>query len=394
MFDSVSIQTDIAWPVTLLLAWLTAELGYLKFKLPRISTYAVVGFVCGHAQLGLLDDSASEMPLLLANIAFGLLLFECGYRIHLRWLTTNPWVSAAILTEALLTFTAVYLTASWMNQHATTSLLLATLSIATSPATMVRVVAELRSSGQVTERALHHAVFNSGLAVLAFKIVLGLLVFKSSGNLLEATYSSIFVMVASVGLATLLGWLLPTFLRLTHRVHRDSTLAFTISILFLVALTHALKLSPVLAALTFGVAARHRRIILNPSQQGFGALGDFLSVFLFVFIASKLDGAHVMSGIGLGLLIIAVRLLAKVIGNVALAHFSGISLKKGALIGMACSPFSAFVILVLEQTRYLGLSLIDQLAPLALAALVLEILGPLFVQRALMWAHETPETRE
>jgi Kef-type K+ transport system membrane component KefB len=394
MLEFISLQTEIAWAAALLLAWLTAEYGYLKFKLPRISTYAVVGFVCGPAQLGLLADATSETPLLLANIAFGLLLFECGYRIHLRWLITNPWVGAAIVTEALLTFIAVYGAASWMNQSTTTSLLLATLSMATSPATVVRVIAELRSSGQVTERVLHHAVFNSGLAVLAFKFLLGLLVFNTSGSLLEATYSSLFVLAASVSLGALLGWVVPAFLRLTHRVHRDSTLAFTIAILFLVALAHALKLSPVLAALTFGVAARHRRIIMSPSQQGFGALGDCLSVFLFVFIASKLDASHVMSGIGLGLLIISVRLLAKVMGSVALAHISGISLKKGALIGMACAPFSAFVSLVLEQTRHLGLSLVDQLAPLAMAALVLEILGPLFVQRALMWAHEIPDTKE
>ena len=85
MLEFISLQTEIAWAAALLLAWLTAEYGYLKFKLPRISTYAVVGFVCGPAQLGLLADATSETPLLLANIAFGLLLFECGYRIHLRW---------------------------------------------------------------------------------------------------------------------------------------------------------------------------------------------------------------------------------------------------------------------------------------------------------------------
>jgi hypothetical protein len=48
----------------------------------------------------------------------------------------------------------------------------------------------------------------------------------------------------------------------------------------------------------------------------------------------------------------------------------------------------------LEQTRYLGINFVDQLAPLAAVALMMEIFGPIFVQRALIWAHEVPENKE
>ncbi len=61
---------------------------------------------------------------------------------------------------------------------------------------------------------------------------------------------------------------------------------------------------------------------------------------------------------------------------------------------MASLPISTFVILVLEQTRYVGIDLVDQLAPLAAAAFTLEIIGPLFIQRALIWAQEVPENKE
>jgi hypothetical protein len=39
-------------------------------------------------------------PLLLADLAFGLILFELGYRINLRWLRTNPWIGVSSLAEA------------------------------------------------------------------------------------------------------------------------------------------------------------------------------------------------------------------------------------------------------------------------------------------------------
>ncbi len=394
MIDLTTLLSDMAWPVTILIAWLVGEYVYQRAKLPRISVYAFVGFLLAPSQTGFLPHTQSATMLLLANIAFGLILFECGYRINLRWLRTNPWVAVTSLTEAALTFITVYLLLTWFNQPSSSALLLAALSMATSPATIIRVVNEQRSSGQVTERVLYLSALNCVLAVFVFKIIVGLAVFRTSGNILEATYSSLVVLFASIILGAIFGTFTSGLLRFTKRTSHDSTLAFTIAIICLVSLAHSLKLSPVLAALTFGLSARHRRIVLNSSQRGFGALGDLLSILLFVFIAATLEWSQVIAGIGLGLAIIAVRLVTKIIGISLFAHISGTSWRKGLLIGMAMTPISAFVILVLEQTRYLGINLVDQLAPLAAAALIVEILGPILVQRVLIWAHEVPEIKE
>lgn len=390
----MTLLTDMAWPITILLAWFAGEFMNYKIRLPRISTYAFVGFILAPSQLGLLPQIHSATMLLLANIAFGLILFECGYRINLHWLRTNPWITATSLTEAAFTFGAIYFLVKWFGQPPSTALLLAALSMATSPATIIRVINEQRSAGQVTERVLHFSAFNCILAVFVFKIIVGLLVFRTSGNIWNATYNSLIILSASAILGAVAGVVVPALLRLTKRTSYDSTLAFTIAVIGLVMLTHSLKLSPVLAALTFGMSARHRRIVLNSSQRGFGALGDLLSILLFVFIASTLEWKHVITGIGMGLAIIAVRQIAKLAGITIFAHISGISWRKGMLIAMAMTPISAFVILLLEQTRYIGIELVDQLAPLAAAALTLEVFGPIFTQRALIWAHEVPETKE
>lgn len=394
MIDLTTLLSDIAWPITILIAWLAGEFGHQHAKFPRISVYAFVGFVLAPSQTGFLPNTQSATMLLLANIAFGLILFECGYRINLRWLRVNPWIAVTGFTEAAFTFAAVYLLLMWFDQPSSTALLLAALSMATSPATIIRVVNEQRSSGQVTERVLHLSALNCVLAVFVFKIIVGLVVFRTSGNLWEASYSSLVILLVSVMLGVMSGVLIAALLRFTKRTNDDSTLAFTIAVICLVALAHSLKLSPVLAALTFGLSARHRRIVLSSSQRGFGALGDLLSILLFVFIAATLEWPQVMAGIGLGLAIIAVRLITKIFGIGFFAHSSGISWRKGLLIGMATTPISAFVILVLEQTRYLGINLADQIAPLAAAALTLEVFGPIFVQRALIWAREVPEAKE
>jgi len=394
MIDLTSIATDLAWPMTLLIAWLAGELGHLWAGLPRISVYAIVGFALASTQAGLLPESPAVGTLLLANIAFGLILFEAGHRINLRWLWFNPWVGLTSLAEAILTFGAVYAVARGFEMSTSNALLLAALAMATSPATVIRVVNEQRSSGQVTERVLHLSALNCVMAVFAFKLVIGLEVFRTSGSIREAAYASLIVLSTSAVLGALFGLVMPTLLRAVKRTPNDSTFAFAIAVIFLVALTHSLKQSPVLATLTFGLVARHCRIALGQSQRGFGALGDLMSLLLFVFVAATLEWQKVTAGIGLGVAIIAARFAAKMIGVGIFAHISGISWRKGLLTGMAMTPISAFVILVLEQTRYLGIDLVDQLSPLAAATLTLEIIGPIVTQRALMRAREVQDTEE
>jgi carboxylate-amine ligase len=53
--------------------------GLLALGLPRICAYALTGFVLAPAQLGLLPQTQSVTVVLLANMAFSLILFECGY---------------------------------------------------------------------------------------------------------------------------------------------------------------------------------------------------------------------------------------------------------------------------------------------------------------------------
>lgn len=394
MMDIAPGLTETAWPVTVLLAWLAGEFGYQQLRLPRISAYALVGFVLAPAQLGFLPQPQSATMMLLANMAFCLILFECGYRIDLRWLRSNPWIAASSVLESVLSFAAVYSLLLWFGEPMATALLLAALGMATSPASIVRVVTESRCSGQATQRLLYTATLNTVLAVFAFKMILGWAVLRTSGNLWAAAYSSLVVLTVSVVLGIFAAILTPVLLRLLRRGGQDSTLAFALAVISLVALTFGLKLSPVVATLAFGLWARHSRMVLNASQRGFGTLGDLFSVLLFVFIASRLEWRHVLSGLEIGLAFVAVRLVAKMLGIGLLAHASGIAWRKGVFIGLGTVPTPALVILVLEQTRLLGNMLVDQLLPLAAATLVLEIFGPLLVQRALVLAHEVPEFRK
>ena len=394
MPDFLQISSDLVWPFALAFAWIAGEFSHRFTRMPRISSYGIVGFLLGYRQTGFLPYSDGGTITVLANIAFGLILFELGYRINLRWLRSNPWLGVTSLVESGLTFAAVYIVAQWFGMPFIPSLLLSSLAMATSPAAVLRVVNEQRSSGQVTERILHLSAFNCVLAVFTFKVIVGLWVFQSTGDIFHSLWNSLIVLLVSASMGGIFGAAVPGLLRTIGNTGRDATVAFAIAVIILVALTHTLKFSPVPAALAFGLMARHRRIAFGQAQQNFGVLGNLLTVLLFVFMAATLEWPMVWAGFGLALALMAARFTAKTLGVVVFARVSGITWRKGLLTGMALTPLSAFVILLLEQTRHLGIGLMDELAALAAVTLLLEVLGPIITQWALALAHEVPDTKE
>lgn len=389
MTDLLVISDELAWPCAMLLAWLAGEFVHRWTKLPRISVYGLVGFLLAQAMPDLLVPDGSSQVTLLANIAFGLILFEFGYRINLRWLRVNPWIAVSGLAESALTFGAVFAIAYWQGMPPLTALLLASLAMSTSPAGVLRVINEERSSGQVTERLLHLVAMNCVLALFVFKVVVGFWVFQTSGSLTQAVSRSVIELLASAVLGAVAGMLVPALLRNLGTLARDGTVAFAMVVVLLVSITQAADLSPVLATLTFGLTARHRRVTFTRTQRNFGAIGELLTVLLFVFAVSTLDWQRVVFGASLGFLLLMVRFATKTIAVALLSHVAGISWRKGALIGVALSPMSVFAILLLEQTRYMGIVLVDELAALAAMTLFMEVLGPIITQRALIRARET-----
>jgi Kef-type K+ transport system membrane component KefB len=393
MPELLAILTKLAWPFAITVAWLVGEFGQRWTGLPRISFYGLVGFLLAAPQLGVLPPPRAGTVLLLADIAFGLILFELGYRINLRWLRTNPWIGVAGLAESLLTFVAVYGIATAFGAAGINALMLASLSMATSPATVVRVINEQRSSGQVTERALHLCALNCVLAVFAFNATVGLWIFRTSDDVGDALWNSLVVLGVSAFTGAVFGIVVPALLRLLGKPAQDATVAFALAVILAVAITYTLGLSPVVATLAFGLMARHRRVAFSQAQRNFGALGELLTVVLFVFAASTLDWQKVVAGGAMAVALVLARLLAKIFGVTAFAHLSGISWRKGALTGVALAPLSVFVILLIEHARHGGVQVVEELRAMAAVTMLLEVFGPIILQRALVWAHEAPEVR-
>lgn len=393
MPDLLPFMASLAWPSALALAWLAGEFGQRWTGLPRISFYGLVGFAFADAQAGLLPAPGTGPVGLLADIAFGLILFELGYRINLRWLRNNPWIVAAGLAGALLAFAAVYLVAIAFGASQLVALMMAALAMGTSPATVVRIINEQRSSGQVTERVLHLTALNCVLAIFAFNAIIGFWIFHTYDALGDALWQSLAMLAGSALAGAVFGLAVPALLRAIGNPGQDATVGFALAVLLLVSLCDAGALSPYVAALAFGLTARHRRIAFSHAQRNFGPLGELLTVLLFVFAASTLGWQQIATGVApaFALIVVLAATGAKILGVTAFAQRSGVSWRKGALTGLGLAPLSVFVILLIEHARQSGVHVVEELRALAAVTMLLEVFGPIIIQRALIWAREAPE---
>jgi NhaP-type Na+/H+ or K+/H+ antiporter len=104
------------------------------------------------------------------------------------------------------------------------------------------------------------------------------------------------VLAVSAFSGAVFGLAVPALLRMLGKMAQDATVAFALAVILLVSITLRGRLSPVVATLAFGLTARHRRVAFSQAQRNFGALGELLTVVLFVFAASTLDWQKVWAG--------------------------------------------------------------------------------------------------
>ncbi|MEY2682879.1 MAG: hypothetical protein RJA09_23, partial [Pseudomonadota bacterium] len=201
---------------------------------------------------------------------------------------------------------------------------------------------------------------------------------------------SVHHLVGGLVLGGALGALMPHLLGRQPRDRQAATVVLVLVVLLMTAVAQGLKLSPLLAALAFGVVARERRVHLVSAERGFGPVGDLTSVFLFAYVGTLVPWAGVWPSAGLAVALLVVRVGATVGVNTLLARASGVPWRKGAWTGLALAPMSAYAILLLEQTRQQGvLPAGEALVAMAGFVLVLELLGPVWTQHALVAAKET-----
>ena len=122
----------------------------------------------------------------------------------------------------------------------------------------------------------------------------------------------------------------------------------------------------------------------------FGTAGGVLVLMLFVHRRQRLVGPKASSpAVLLAGALLAARALAKTIAIVGLARWSGIEVRQGLALSLTMMPISGTTLALFADLHRTHPEFAARLAPIVLTAIALmELVGPIIVQRALRIAGE------
>ncbi|MEX3548342.1 MAG: cation:proton antiporter [Burkholderia sp.] len=391
------VSDAVFWAgIALFAAGLCGEICYRAWCLPRVTGYAVIGLIAGSAGFGAIDASSNDTARLLINVALGLLLFELGSRLDLRWIRRNPWLITTSVAEATLTFALVLTVLLVLGVPAMVSIVLAAIAVATSPAMAIQLKTELRAEGQVSQRLLTLTALNSVYSVVLTKLLTSWLHQEEYGNVFATILQPIYLIAGSLILAYLLARACRYLFRHIAPAMRDehSFVALFGLVVLAIAIAQTLKLSTVLTLLLAGIIVKNLEVRPQLWPEHFGTAGWLLTVILFVLTLTSFTWHDFATGGLVAVVLILTRVVAKLVGVVAFAKKSGINVKQGVALGLSLVPMSALAYLLVDDTDQAYPNFDPHLRAVVMCSIVLlQLVGPLFVYRSLSAVGERRDER-
>ena len=368
-------------------ALLLAEAAVRVLRVPRITALVVAGVLIGALRRS--SEVAALMPLprvLLEALAM-VLLFEVGQRVPLGWLRRNPWLIAASFGESAVTFIAICaVLALGFAIPLFDSAFVAVICMTASPIVVMTVSKDLGARGQVSERSLLYCTLSSVYAVLLVQFFLA--GYRAAAHVdITSVVQPVYLLAGSF----LLGALAAAALRLYAMITRARGPLLTIGIICCCVLLYAyappLALSPILSALFFGLIVRGTDRTHSVLSHQTSEIGAVLTFAYFILVGASLTWLDSWTLAGVAVAVAAVRLLAKVGANAALASPSALSAAKGALVGIAGAPLSSLALtLTASVAQQPELKHAAEIS--GAVVLLMAILGPAFTELALRRAGE------
>ena len=388
-----SLPLELSYPLLFGVLLVAGMMGgeLVRFmKLPRIIGYVLVGFVIGPLAevmgLELLIDEAR----IFVDLALGLVLFELGRRMDLKWMKRDWTLAATGAAESALTFAAVFATLVALDFQPIKAGIAAAIAMTTSPAVLLFMAHETRAEGQVTERAINLVALNGLMASIIVTIMLGSAHFETSLDIDRAILLPLYIVMGSL----LLGGAMAGFARIIARsIERSPDLHFTLIaglVVAAVGLASLLKLPVILALLSFGMFARNTERGHDLLNVSLAPVGRLLYIVLFVITGASMPFSAFSEMGWAAIAFVLARAAGKFVGVMAVAPLGGLSLRQATGLGLALMPMSTLALLMHHDISKLfpeyGTELAGVFIPMVV---IMEIVGPLAVQFGLRRAGES-----
>jgi len=376
---------------TLLLAGqLSGHFVSKTLRMPRIVGYVAIGMLLGPSGLNWLSESMLGDAKVFVDIGLGLVLYELGNRLDLKWLTRDRWLLATGVAESALAFCCVFFALYALGVPHLIAALLAAMAISTSPAVVTQLTKEFGAEGQVTERALSLTALNNVIAFFVITMVLPAVHLQHSASTMVVVLHPLYLLVGSalLGLAlSLIGIRLAALLGKREGHHFILVVSLVI---IAVGSADALDLSVLLTLLTFGILTRNldKERALMPVEFGRG--GELFIIVLFVVSGARLRFDTSLGVAWMGVVLLVARFAGKLIGISLFARTGTLGFTGSWNLNLVMQPLSGMgLISILGMTQNYPEVGATLASALMLALTVLELMGPIAAKWGLKRAGET-----
>ena len=347
------MEITLLLAVILLVGFVAAKAGQ-TIRLPSVTGFIAAGVFLGPSGLNVITAEATGNQLAhFTQIALMLIAFGIGEHLELKRLQiTAKTVLSICLADTVVAlllvgggiFSITWLTspggAGWhVKDYLVLATILATVSIATAPGTILFITRECRAVGPMTTTLLQVVAVNNGLAIVLFGVALVLA--RQVVGADQTILGTILVIVAKISFSLLLG--IATGLVIDFVIHRledrGEMLTAGLALLLLSGETaRFLKLSPLLVGIAIGftIVNRDRRDV-----RLFRTLNAFeppIYVLFFTLAGAHLDFSALTVAGWLGFVYFLLRVTTKAAGAYLGGSLAGAPLMVRQYLGLALVP--------------------------------------------------------
>ena len=160
---------------------------FLKFKLPLITGFLIIGIVSGPYVTGLINKETVIRLDFINDISLAFIAFAAGAELYLKelhgrfktitWMTFGQLVVTFVLSSVIIYYIAGYIpfmVEMSSGSKIALSMLIATIFVARSPASAIAIINELRAKGKFTQTAIGVTVIKDVLVIILFTVCFAL----------------------------------------------------------------------------------------------------------------------------------------------------------------------------------------------------------------------------
>jgi PTS system fructose-specific IIC component len=374
-----------------------------RFGLPGITGQILAGILMGRAGLDLFDEGGLHSLEPITHVALGLIAVTVGAHLNIQRLrNAGRRLVFMLLTESLIT-PAVVLLALWglLGQSFEMAILLAAVSIATAPATIVAVVKENRAKGVFVKTLIATVALNNMACIVAFEVARVAARYWHGHELGSGFDTDLLTgpaaeVIAAVGIGALVALAMNQFARVAVRSDRVATGA-VVALMLTTGLATSLGVSPMLACVVLGLVQTN--ITKTRSHLVDSVFADFEPAILAIFFT--LAGMHLTTDhLGAAGVVAVVYFTARFGGKLLSADLAmraaGATDRVRRYLGLALIPQAGvavgLVIVVQGDPDFEHLAGLFSAVVLSVVT-VNEIVGPVLTRFALMRTGEAGRDR-